>query len=90
MVGGPGAPPRATTDPAILAWCERHDFVLITNNRRTMPVHLDDHLRAGGHAPGVFMLNPSLSLGETIENLLDATKFSLAGEHRDRIGYLPL
>jgi hypothetical protein len=89
-LGDPGTPPLDTPDPAILVWCERHDFVLVTNNRRSMPVHLDDHLRAGGTVPGIFTLNPRLGLGETIENLLDAAQLSLREEYRNQIRHLPL
>ncbi len=51
-IGEPGAPPRGTLDPDILRWCEEHDFVLVTNNRRTMPEHLIAHLSSGRHVPG--------------------------------------
>lgn len=50
-LGDPGTPPLDAPDPAILRWCEIHDFVLVTNNRRTMPRHLADHLNRGGHIP---------------------------------------
>lgn len=55
-----------------------------------MPGHLADHLAAGSHVPGIFMLNPELSMGETIEELLDAAYASLEGEYQDQIRYLPL
>ena len=89
-LGEPGAPPRDASDPVILQWCEAQDFVLVTNNRSTMPGHLAEHLRRGGHVPGIFMLNPKLSLGETIETLLDAALLSLPGEYRDQLRHLPL
>ena len=25
-------------------WCEIHEFILVTNNRKSMPKHLADHL----------------------------------------------
>lgn len=37
-VGDPSAPPKGTLDPEILCWCEEHKFVLVTNNRKSMPV----------------------------------------------------
>ena len=89
-LGDPGAPPRDAADPEILAWCERHEFVLVTNNRSTMPGHLADHLSHGRHVPGILMLSPRLTLGETIENLLDAALLSLAEEYQDQIRHLPL
>ncbi|NEP76788.1 MAG: hypothetical protein F6K17_04575 [Okeania sp. SIO3C4] len=65
-VGDEGTPPKGTLDPDILIWCEEHDFVLVTNNRTSMP----PHLTAGRHVPGIFILNPKMSVGETIDELI--------------------
>lgn len=35
-VGELTAPPRGTLDPEILCWCEEHDFILVTNNRKSI------------------------------------------------------
>lgn len=42
MIGDPGAPPKGTPDPDVLRWCDLNGFALVTNNRRSMPVHLAD------------------------------------------------
>jgi hypothetical protein len=65
-IGDPGAPQRNTSDPVILDWCELHNFILVTNNRRTIPIHLSAHVGAGRHVPGIFMLNPNLGMRATI------------------------
>jgi hypothetical protein len=62
-VGAPGGPPKGMLDPDILLWCAANGFVLVTNNRKSMPVHLSEHLAAGRHVPGIFILNPAMSLG---------------------------
>ncbi|NET56149.1 MAG: hypothetical protein F6K47_08225 [Symploca sp. SIO2E6] len=90
IVGEPAAPPKGTLDPEILVWCETTGFVLVTNNRRSMPVHLTEHLDLGGHIPGIFILNPGLSMGETLEDLIVVAGTALANEYQDRIEYLPL
>jgi hypothetical protein len=59
-VGEPDTPPKGTLDPEILIWCEEHDFVLVTNNRTSMPVHLAEHIAQGCHMLGIFILNPNL------------------------------
>ena len=46
-VGDPGTPPTSTSDPEILRWCEENSFILVTNNRKSMPRHLRDHLSQG-------------------------------------------
>ena len=55
-----------------------------------MPIHLANHVAAGQHVPGIFMLDPDLRIGETIEELLDAAYASLEDEYPDQIRYLPL
>jgi len=65
-IGDPNTPPKGTLDPDILIWCKKYDFILVTNNRSAMPVHLIDHLAQGQHISGIFQSNLSMSLGETI------------------------
>ena len=89
-IGDPGTPPRQTPDPDILYWCEERSFILLTNNRKSMPVHLADHLAEGRHVPGIFILNDNLSIGETIEELIIIALASEANEYSDQISYLPL
>lgn len=84
-VGDPNTPQKGTLDPDILLWCERYDFILVTNNRSSMPVHLAQR----HHIHGIFQINPSMSVGETIEELVLAALASLDDEYCDRISYLP-
>lgn len=90
MVGTPGAPPKGTLDPTILVWCERNSFILVTNNRHSMPAHLQDHLAQGQHIPGIFILNAKMSVGETIEELPLIWGASHEQEYRDNIWFLPV
>ena len=55
-----------------------------------MPVHLIDHLAQGNHILGIFQLNPIMSVGETIEELVLVVLASLDDEYHDLISYLPL
>ncbi len=73
-----------------MTWCEATGFVLVTNNRRSMPVHLAEHLAQDRHIPGIFILNPSLSMGETLEDLMVVAEAAFEDEYQDRIEYLPL
>lgn len=90
QVGMLGAPEFGTLDPEILIWCEENSFVLVTNNRKSMPVHLQDHLTQGRHTPGIFTLSSEMSLGEMIEELLLIASASFKGEFQDQIIYLPI
>ncbi|MFN0112003.1 MAG: DUF5615 family PIN-like protein [Blastocatellia bacterium] len=80
-VGDPGAPALSTTDPEILRWCEERGFSLVTNDRESMPVHLRAHLAAGRHIPGIFTLNPNLTMGQTADELVLIWKASEAEEY---------
>lgn len=90
MIGDEGAPVRGTSDPEILRWCERNDFNLVTNNRRSMPQHLDDHLAAGHHVPGIFTINLEVSIGLIIEEIILIAGASHENEFLDQIVYVPL
>ncbi len=89
-VGDEGAPLKGTLDPEILIWCEEHGFILVTNNRTSMPPHLAEHLAQCRHVPGIFILNPSMSVGETIEELILIAQASRDDEYQDYITHLPL
>lgn len=89
-IGDAGTPPRGTPDPDILIWCEQQTFSLVTNNRASMPHHLQNHLLAGHHIPGIFVLNPKMRFGETIEELELIWYASSLEEYADLINYLPV
>ena len=90
VIGDENAPPKGTPDPEILAWCEQHQFSLITNNRESMPQHLSDHIETGHHVPGIFTINLSVPMGKIIDELLLIAGASDADEYMDQIKYLPL
>jgi hypothetical protein len=89
-IGDAGAPSPGTPDPQILQWCEARSFILVTDNRKTMPFHLVEHLAAGAHVQGVFVLGGKLNMGEIIEELLLVWTATSADNHRDQIRYLPV
>ena len=90
IIGDPGAPKRGTSDTDIFLWCEANSFVLVTSNRASMPGHLQDHLSAGHHVPGILILNPVMTIGATIDELLLIWGASEADEYHDLLLYLPL
>lgn len=90
IIGDEMAPPLGTPDAVILEWIERNGYILISRNRRTIPRHLREHLAAGHHIPGIFLLRRRFSLGQLIEDLLLIWSVSEPDEYQDRIEYLPL
>lgn len=89
-VGDPIAPALSTPDQEILLWCEDQHFSLVTNNRDSMPGHLREHLAAGRHVPGIFTLNPNMTMGETADELNLIWGACEAEEYMDQLNYLPL
>lgn len=90
QVGTPDSPAKGTLDPDLLLWCEEHAFILVTNNRKTMPGHLHDHLVSGHHVPGILIMNSKMTIAETIEELLLIWVASDEEEYHDRLEHLPL
>lgn len=86
----PLAPPRGTLDPDILEWCAESGFLLVTNNRASMPRHVADHLAKDRVFPGIFVIGPLMSLGEILEELLLIWQASTPDEYQNQIRYLPL
>jgi hypothetical protein len=89
-IGDPGAPPSGTSDPDILAWLEESGYILVTENRSTMPLHLSDHFAAGRHIPGLFWIRSGVGIGHIIEELYLIWFASEAEEYRNRTLFIPL
>jgi Domain of unknown function (DUF5615) len=90
MVGDPLAPAQGTLDPEILIWCEEHQFLLVTNNRRSMPAHLADHLQENRTIPGILALRKNVAMGRAIEDLLLIAEIGAGEEFKNQIRYIPL
>ena len=45
-IGDPGAPPAGMADEGILPWIEENQYILVTENRSTMPKHLSNPPRS--------------------------------------------
>ena len=91
VVGQPGAPPKRTPDPGLLAFAESEGMALVTNDRRTMRGHAADHLAAGRHTWGVFLYSQyTMSARLLADELLMIWSASQPEEWVDRVEFLPL
>jgi hypothetical protein len=59
-IGDPEAPRSGTSDPDILVWLETNGYILVTENRNTLPGHLTDHYASGRHVPGILWIRPNV------------------------------
>ncbi len=89
-VGAKNALPKSTLDPDILDWIEQNGYILVTNNRKSMPVHIAAHFAQGRHFPGIITLTQEMSIGEVITDLEIIWGASEAEEYFDKITYIPL
>jgi hypothetical protein len=89
-VGDPACPRNGTPDPIILKWCADQDFSLITNNRKSMPGHMRDFIALGRTAPAIFVLNPSLTLGQTVSELQLIWAAAEPYEYGNQINFMPI
>ncbi len=85
-----GAPPAGASDPDILLWIEENGYILVTENRSTMPLYLSEHFDAGRHIPGIFWIRPNDSLYLIIDELYLIWMASTADEYEDRTLFIPL
>jgi hypothetical protein len=88
-VGDPADLPNGTTDPDILVWAEREGRILVSGDRKTLLAHFSDHVSAGRHSPGLFLLRPSSPLPEIVEFLVAVAYASDASEWADVWRYIP-
>jgi hypothetical protein len=89
VIGQLAAPSKGTPDPDLLLWLEEYDYVLVTENRSTIPVHLANHFAEGRHIPGIFWLRPLVIIGKIIEELYLIWLVSTAAEYQDRTLFIP-
>lgn len=88
-VGDPGAPGFGTLDPEILIYLERHQRLLVTNNRVSMPGHLTTHWESGHRIWGLIWIKPDTSMGTLIQELHLLWFASEAEEWENRIEWIP-
>ena len=88
-VGDGGAPSLETLDPEILAYLEISQRCLITNNRKSMPGHVDTHSVAGRHHWGIFRVRRGTTIGRLAATVHLIWAASEAEEWKDRMEWIP-
>ncbi|MBD2079804.1 DUF5615 family PIN-like protein [Leptolyngbya sp. FACHB-17] len=89
-VGDPGAPLSGTQDPEVLQYLELSQRILVTDNRKSMPEHLEMHWQSGGYIWGPFWLRPSSTIREWAEELVLIWETTAAEEWIDQLIWIPL
>ncbi|MBE2237008.1 MAG: DUF5615 family PIN-like protein [Caldilineaceae bacterium] len=89
-VGEIDAPPKGSSDADLLIWAERERFVLVSEDRSTLPGVLRAHLESGQHSYGILWIRPDSSVGELIEELYLIWQVCAEDEFMDHAVYIPL
>jgi hypothetical protein len=87
-VGDPADLALGSKDPAILLWAEGETRIFVSLDRRTLSGHLADHLAAGRHSPGIFIIRKRAFWLEVIDFLFLAAHTSDPYEWQDRIEFI--
>jgi hypothetical protein len=90
-VGDPGAPGCATPDAEILCAAEAAGRFLVTLDRKTWPMHLQNHHGQGQHTWGVAFVDPRARRQQVVDHLALIVGASISAEEwRDQVIDLPL
>lgn len=89
-VGEPGLPPKGTPDRDLLRWAADQRFVLVSEDRSTLPDCLREHIADGRHSYGILWIRPDARLGRLIEDLYLIWQVCEEAEFVDRGVYIPL
>jgi len=90
QVGGTNTVPAGTSDQDILVWAGANGFIVVTEDRSTMPVHIADHLTQELPFAGLLWVRPNVSIGRVAEELYLIWLASEAEEYRNQALYIPL
>jgi hypothetical protein len=88
-VGDPLDLPLGSMDADILRWAEANGRVLVSLDKKTLPPCLAQHLQAGFHVPGLFMIRTSATFPGVVAFLALAAYASDPHDWRDQLVYIP-
>ena len=77
-------------DPEVLSWAAENNRILLTQDRATMPDFAYERILAGQKMPGIFVINDSTPIRNTIDELLLLDECSQQEEWLGLVLYLPL
>ncbi len=89
-IGDEGTLTAGVDDPEILEWAGKRGFIVVTEDRSTMPNHVAVHMAAGRTFAGLFWIRPDVSIGQVVEELHLIWQVCEAEEFVDRALFIPL
>ncbi len=89
-VGDPNTPALGTLDSEILIYLQQSRRILLTDNRKSMPEHLEVHWNNNGFIWGLFWLKPKATIRELTEDIVLIWETTEAEEWKDQLIWIPL
>jgi Domain of unknown function (DUF5615) len=89
-VGSSDAPALGTLDPDILVYLQKSQRILLTDNRKSMPEHLQKHWVNNGFIWGLFWLRPQATIRELAEDMVLIWETTEAEEWKNQLIWIPL
>jgi hypothetical protein len=88
-VGDPLTPPLGTLDPEILIYLEQSQRILVTDNRKSIPGHLQEHWENNHQIWGLFWVREGTNIGELAESIYLLWEISEAEEWVNVVDWIP-
>ncbi len=89
-VGDANAPSKGTLDEEILGWAAINEFILVSEDRRTLPSTIAARLSTDNHIAGVLFIRSGAQIGDIIETLELIWHTSEQAEFLDCTLFIPL
>jgi hypothetical protein len=88
-IGEPGTLPLGSLDPEVLVYLERSQRLLVTDNRASMPGHLQEHWDSGHHIWGLLWVRPRTPMRMLAQELVLIWETTEAEEWINALGWIP-
>lgn len=88
-VGDSNVLPFGTLDPQVLQYLQLSQRILVTDNRRSMPDHLETHWQQEGRIWGLLWIRPRTPIGQLAEFLSLIWQTTEAEEWINRVEWIP-
>ena len=88
-IGDPQTPPLGTLDPDILKYLGLSQRLLVTDNRTSMPQHLQEYWQDDQKMWGLFWTRPTATIRSLAEELVLIWETSMAEEWINVVDWIP-
>jgi hypothetical protein len=88
-IGDPNTPTLGTLDPDVLHYLGLSQRLLVTDNRTSIPEHLEEYWQKDRQMWGLFWIRPTTAMGKIAEELIMIWETSEAEEWINVVDWIP-